>query len=273
MISFHLMSEGMLPTSAEGGIVPYSGNPLHFWQGPPVSFLHFERTGGTSLAAALTDQFHPLQIAGFDDAPDKIADRKLVWGHYTLPALRRLGPERRIVTILREPAARILSLYYFWRSIHPSQLGDVADTRVMAAQQLDLLEFLRSDHPPLRDSIDNVYVRRLAGLYGGGTPQDPLERDPEAALRGALDSLDEIVVIGISEHMPESFRGMEKVLGVNLGLSKRLNDAAANPSHHPTLFQAVERQPITAAIEAALAHLIRLDSIIYQAGCTRLAAG
>ena len=284
MISFHLMAEGLLPTNPQGGISPFSGNPLRFWQGNPVSFLHFERTGGTTLAAALTDQFHPLQIAGthgpngllhpnaaLDEVPpETIAASKLVWGHYTLPALRSLGPERRILTLLRDPVARILSLYYFWRSIQSCQLDDVADTRVMVAQERDLLGFLRSDHQPLRDSIDNVYVRRFAGLYGGATAHDPLEQNPDAALRCAIESIDQLAFIGISEHMPESFRGMEKVLGVKLGPSQRLNDAAANPTDHPTLFQAIEREPITAEIQAELAHLTRLDAAVYTACVTRL---
>ena len=284
MISFHLMGQGLLPTNIEGGIPPFSGNALHFWRDQPVSFLHFERTGGTTLAAALTDLFHPLQIAGTHGpndmlhpnaalgavTPEFIADAKLIWGHYDMPALGRLGPERRIITILREPVARIVSLYYFWRSIHPSQLGDVSDTRVMAAQELDLLGFLHSDLQPLRDSIDNVYVRRLAGLYGGATAHDPLAQDPEGAVRRAIESLDNIVFVGISEYMPESFRGMEKVLGISLGLSQRLNDAAANPTHHPTLFQAVERQAMTPEIQATLAHLTRLDTIVYEACRKRL---
>jgi hypothetical protein len=129
MISFYLMAEGSLPRSDGGGIAPRSGNPLAFWQGEPVTFLHFERTAGTTLASLLTEKFHPLQIATAplpfegqcsDTVLAVIDDHKLVWGHYDLPSFRRLNARRRIITLLREPTARILSLYYFWRSIHPS---------------------------------------------------------------------------------------------------------------------------------------------------------
>jgi hypothetical protein len=270
MVCFHLIAEGMLPKPSVGGIPPLMGNAMQCWNGPSVSFLHFERTGGTSLAAALTDRFHPLQIAAAHRAEDidnpkvAIEERKLVWGHYDLPTLRRLSPERRIITVLREPAARILSLYYFWRSIHPSQLDERADSRVMEAQRLNLLDFLQSDHQSLRDSIDNIYARRLAGLYGSGTPDDPLERDPDGALALARNALEHFAFVGISEHMADAFRGIEHALGVNLSASQRLNDAAVNPKNQPWLFRRVEHEVKTPEILAALAHLTRLDSVLYR---------
>ena len=41
----------------------------------------------------------------------------LIHGHYDLPALRRLGGGRTLMMVLREPRARLLSTYYYWRSI------------------------------------------------------------------------------------------------------------------------------------------------------------
>ena len=156
----------------------FPGNPLSYWRGQPISFLHFEKTAGTSLANLLTGLFHPLQI---DDDPergtaphvlsafpptirDDIRRKSLVWGHYDLPALHRLGPERRIVTMLREPQARVLSLYHFWRSVDPSLIdAGFVGFNVSATHELDLLNYLKSADPLIRNYIDNVYVRRLAG--------------------------------------------------------------------------------------------------------------
>ncbi len=268
----------------KGAIPPLSGNPLAFWQGRPVSFLHFERTGGTTLAAALTDKFHPLQIEDnrlqhetshlnreqMAARADALRSCKLIWGHYDLPALRRLGPDHCLLTMLREPVPRILSLYYFWRSVHPSQLADMSDTRVLLAQKLDLLSFLQSDHQPLRDTIDNVYVRRLTGLYGSGTPHDPLEGDPENALSCAVAALERFAFVGISDHMRESFRGIQDVLRVDLGESQRLNDAASNPALQPTLYRHVAREGTNSDIQSALDRLTRLDCILYDAARTRI---
>ncbi len=283
MISFHLMKEGLLTANEKGGIAPRSGNPLAFWQGQPVTFLHFERTAGTTLATLLTEKFHPLQIATaplpFDvidtgGLMDHVDDHKLVWGHYDLPSFRRLNARRRIITLLREPTSRILSLYHFWRSIHPSQLETFDDSRVVQAQSLGLLNFLQSDHAPIRDSIDNVYTRRLAGLNGGGTPNDPLQQDPDRCLASALIALEHLSFVGIVEHISETLTGLEDLLGTKLGDAPlRLNDSAGNPTNHPTIYRNLDREEITPAIQDVLTHLTRLDRVIYNACLNKLLAG
>jgi hypothetical protein len=269
MVYFQLIAEGKLPAPSVGGIPPLSGNAFAVWQGPAVSFLHVERTGGTSLAASLTAGFHPLQIWAAHRVEDleqpkaNPDDRKLVWGHYDLPTLLRLDPARRIVTVLREPAARILSLYYFWRSIHPAQLAVMADSRVAEAHRLPLLDFLHSAHQPIRDSIDNVYVRRLTGLYAAGTMHDQLRQDPDAALAQARTALAKFAYVGVSETMSETIRGIERVLGVTLGAVHRLNETVANPDRNPLHFRAVTREAMTPEISTALADLTRLDGVLY----------
>jgi hypothetical protein len=283
MISFYLMAKGSLARTEEGGIAPRSGNPLAFWQGEPVTFLHFERTAGTTLATLLTEQFHPLQIATAPltfDVPDgsgilqRIDDHKLVWGHYDLPSFRRLSARRRIITLLREPKARILSLYYFWRSIHPSQLEAIDDERVLQAQSLCLLDFLHSDHQSLRDSIDNVYVRRLAGLPGSGTCNDPLEQNPDFALAQAIAALEHVHFVGIVEHMAETLAGLEVALGTALArMPFKLNDSAGNLTNYPTVYRHIEREEFTPDIHDALERLTRLDRVIYEACSRELLSG
>jgi hypothetical protein len=95
------------------------GNGLAVWSGPPVTFLHLEKTGGMAVLAALAAHFHPLQIDAdqrrahpphlFCPLPPflvpQLRRRMLVWGHYDLPSIRRLGPGRFTFTLLREPCA------------------------------------------------------------------------------------------------------------------------------------------------------------------------
>jgi hypothetical protein len=278
MVSFYLMAEGSLPRTEGGGIAPRSGNPLAFWQGEPVTFLHFERTAGTTLATLLTEKFHPLQIATaplpFDGQCADLAridDHKLIWGHYDLPAFRRLNARRRIITLLREPTARILSLYYFWRSIDPSRLRMFDDGRVLLAQSLNLLDFLHSDHQSLRDSIDNVYVRRLTGLGGSGTSNDLLEQDPDLSLARAFAALEHVHFVGIVEHLSETLAGLKVALGTDLvSAPLRLNDSAGNPTNYPTMYRQIEREELTPAIQDALARMTRLDRVLYQSCAAKL---
>ena len=283
-----LQSEGRLPPQESVGGVAWSvgsqvGDPLSFWDGPPVSFMHVEKTAGTALASALARRFHPLQI---DADPNRsmpphvrsafptpalagVCERKLVWGHYDLPSLRRLGSQRLVVTMLREPRGRILSLYYYWRSVRLSSLEDFQNTEVRLAHQLDLLAFLQSDELSIRNSIDNVYARRLTGRYAMADGPDALAADGEGTLRMALRGLDTIAFVGVVERMDESLDKLSAALKTTLRV-ERDNDGIENASAHPALFRPVERAEPTAAIAAELDRLTSLDRLIYASCLARL---
>ena len=135
---------------------PRPGNALRVWSGPPVTFLHLEKTAGMSVVAAFTAQFHPLQIDAdlrrafpphvLSPLPPFLLPRvrrcAFVWGHYDVPSIRRLGPGRFTFTLLRDPAARIVSLYRYWRGQAALDLGwNGMNAPVLAAQRLSLAEF------------------------------------------------------------------------------------------------------------------------------------
>ncbi len=122
----------------------------------------------------LSAQFHPLQIDAdlrrafpphvLTPLPPFLLDRvrrcALVWGHYDVPSIRRLGADRFTFTLLREPKARIVSLYRYWRGQAALDLGwNGMNQPVLAAQRLSLAEFLATDDPWILDYIDNFYVR------------------------------------------------------------------------------------------------------------------
>ena len=289
LLLFEMMRDGRLPRPAQIGtrpipIAPQVGDPLCFWEGRPVSFLHLEKTAGTALANALTERFHPLQI---DQDPNRtmpphrrsafptpalaaIRERKLVWGHYDLPSLLRLDPQRAIVTMLRDPAARILSLYGYWRSVEPSSLERFGNEELKLAQRLDLLAFLRHDDPSLVDMIDNLYVRRLTGLYWSGAAVDPLRADPGRALALARQALGGLSFVGVVERMEESVAGLSAAIGATLSSPRRENISDANVASTPGVFRRVEPVDVTPAVAAELDRLTSLDRVIYAECLARL---
>jgi hypothetical protein len=147
---------------------PNGGDHLQVWLGPKITFLHLEKTAGMSVTSVLSSRFHPMQI---DPDPrrsfpphvltplppfliDRIKRYALVWGHYDVPSIRRLGADRFVFTVLRDPRARILSLYRYWRSTAAQDLGWAGMNQpVLAAQTLPLLAFLRSDDPAITSTI------------------------------------------------------------------------------------------------------------------------
>jgi uncharacterized membrane protein YkvA (DUF1232 family) len=258
---------------------PGAGNSLSVWSGPNVTFLHLEKTAGMSVVAALSAHFHPLQIDAdlrrafpphvLTPLPPFLVPRlrrcALVWGHYDLPSIRRLGEGRFTFTFLRDPASRIVSLYRYWRAQAARDLGwNGMNQPVLAAQRLTLVEFLESDDPWILDYIDNFYVRRLTGRYALGQAADPLAGDPEGLLRAALLALDAFDFIGLTERTGESLAR----LGGRLGFPP-----PAQPPRVNVTRQDREAGLDDPAVRKALARLTRLDRVIYDAAVARFHAG
>jgi hypothetical protein len=251
---------------------PRTGNGLVVWSGPRLTFLHLEKTAGMSVIAALSAQFHPLQIDAhlrrafpphvlnpiIHFRHNEVKRAALVWGHYDMPCIGHLGSDRFIFTFLREPAARIVSLYRYWRGQAALDLGwRGMNQPVLLAQQLDLADFLESDDQMLVNYLDNFYVRRLTGHYVWPHEPDFLAQNPEAALQAALAALDRIDFIGITEDTEGSLAR----------LGKRLGFAPPQRSPRVNVTRAAgEMGIIDARAGAALERLTRLDRVIYEAG-------
>jgi Protein of unknown function (DUF1232) len=256
-----------------------AGNCLRVWSGPKVTFLHLEKTGGMAVTEVLAAQFHPLQIDAdprrafpphvLTPLPPFLLERvrrcALVWGHYDVPSIRRLGDGRFTFTLLREPKARILSLYLYWRGQAALDLGwNGMNQPVLAAQSLSLAEFLATNDPWILDYIDNFYVRRLTGQYCSFGRRDPLRAAPEEWLAQALLALEGFDFVGLSEDSDGAIARLSRLLGfaapplvprVNVTRSEYRVSPGADPD-----------------VAAALDRLTRLDQVIYAAAVKRYLA-
>ncbi len=269
-----LLSTQRSGTSGRLGAAQMMGDPMTLWRGPPVRFLHLEKTAGSSLVNALTAQFHPLQIDPDPDRntppherrpfPDATASAQagaaLVWGHYDLPSLRRLDGDTPCFTlcVFREPRARILSLYYYWRA----NQEDPAPT-VRCARENGLLAFLRTRDPLILNYVDNLYVRRLTGSYAspGG---DRLAEEPDEALRDALRAVDTLDLLGLSDRLDETLQRLGALTGFTPPLhTPRVNVLARSEGNAFLPYRPTAREPVTAEIEAELDRLTRFDQVVY----------
>ncbi|OYV36578.1 MAG: hypothetical protein B7Z80_15220, partial [Rhodospirillales bacterium 20-64-7] len=203
-----------------------AGNLFTAWTGPPIAFLHIEKSAGTALLRWLLAHFHPTQI---DHAPHRdlaphllsrpvsLVDRArypIIWGHYDLPSLRQFDSQRFTFTVLREPRSRLASFYDFWRSVDPASFDPQTSFALGFAHRSSLVEFLDCTDPLISDLLDNVYVRRLTGLYASGSGGDPLRDDPQAALAKAIAALDGLDFVGISEQLDASAARLARRLGI-----------------------------------------------------------
>lgn len=127
-------------------------------------FLHLPKTAGTSLRAALARHFRPEEVfrpEGLADWGEALADpgRYRFWaGHMPFSLVALIPPPVFVVTLLRDPVERILSLYTFWR-----RHADPARPHLRVAMECDLEGFLASAEPAVRNGTDNHVARLLHG--------------------------------------------------------------------------------------------------------------
>ncbi len=261
------------------------GNLYTAWSGTPLAFLHFEKCGGIAVMHWLAAKFHPEQINPDDhrDLPPHLCYRTpallgqdparypLIWGHYDLATLTRFAPGHMLFTLLREPRARLRSLYQFWRSVDPAVIDPDLSFSVVLAHRLTMEEFFNHEDPMLIDLIDNIFVRRLTGLYATGAVTDPLRADPEAALQQAMRALDGLGFVGITESLQDSLAAFAAILGVPPPDGDiRANVTAENSADPSGWFRAIPAAELTPAAEAALDRRTGLDRVLYAHALARM---
>ena len=127
--------------------------------------LHVPRTGGTSLNTILSrnvaeDEILSLGLHEIDELtalpPRDRQQKKLLFGHLEHGVARHLPQHSIYIALLRDPAARLFSIYGFLQHDPSGPL---------AAAAPGFGGFLRAalDDPDLRLEVDNGQTRRLAG--------------------------------------------------------------------------------------------------------------
>ncbi|WP_313138095.1 hypothetical protein [Paracoccus jeotgali] len=233
-----------------------------------VVLFHFPKTGGTSLHDFLVPHFPreticPERLRNLDRLdPAQLAGYRYVSAHMDYERFRLIPAPRYAITVLREPKARILSLYYFWRAHSWKVIEERGLHGPRRAKELGLLEFLRHRTGGLPSDTDNYYARSLLGRHWVG-PRGEMRLSDEEALSAALSHLAEFDTVGITEDMPGLFRRVSARLG--LAMPEELPWARSSRSYGalPDM-EEVAREEITPEIDAELDRLTRLDRVIYE---------
>jgi hypothetical protein len=183
-------------------------------------FLHIQKTAGTSLIEAVRPRYGQSLVSHGDcwgRTPASLADVGFVSGHIGYDFARHLMPSRFSFTFLRDPAERILSMYYFCRSRDPARF-----MIYRRAHELDLADFLRAGfHDPwVRKNIWNNQVWQLAHGYGHLDDRSIDDFSETELLALAMRHLDELSFVGFTESFPADQRTVLSALGLPPGAER-----------------------------------------------------
>ena len=126
--------------------------------------LHIPKTAGTSLRESLVSAHPELQIRQVIDPTLETMgpDVDVVSGHISYEDAIRYGDQ--IVTVLRHPVDRFVSIYYFWRELYDKKIERTRKTTL--AHSLSLLEFARAmDEPELCSELMNRMTWQLHSSF------------------------------------------------------------------------------------------------------------
>ncbi|MGI4746617.1 MAG: sulfotransferase domain-containing protein [Janthinobacterium lividum] len=191
--------------------------------GSRLVFMHILKCGGTTLHTMLASQFPPELICPErhdtlgDWTINELSAYELFSGHYDLAWCRSIPGDVRMVTLLREPKARLLSLYYFWKSHRPHPDRDVYDLMLLA-RDCSAEEFF--DHPVV--AMHTIIRNGISGQLTRMTNrpkldiEDPVMADPDAVLAGSWEALRSFASFGIMERFEESRILLNRMLGLSM---------------------------------------------------------
>jgi hypothetical protein len=195
-------------------------------------FLHIPKCAGTSLHAILSAQpdrsLCPERHNGLANwSPAQLATFDLFSGHFDIESLNLIpAGKRKIVTLLRDPSRRLISLYRFLRA-HTARAVELSGHNmglVTLARQLDPVAFFRQPTLQRHPTINNGIVRQLTQTlphkrwekYAPGQCYAPalVDRDPAAAVKLACQNLENFASFGLQEHMESSVHRILAALGM-----------------------------------------------------------
>lgn len=260
-------SRGTLPDFSYNPVLPNPG-PL----GPDdrLVFLHIEKTAGSTAHHVLAPNFPEEQICPvrfgislpfWESA--RLARYRFFSLHASLRMIHPIPGPKKVITFLREPVARLMSHYNFWRSVRDEVIEQENLENIRYVKQLALKDLLSPT--PLATAPDfwNLHTQRLAGdLFVA--PSGRAWRDEQELLDAALANLENLATVGITEYPELSFQRIAEDLDIpNRYDGIRLNVTANNATSEPNRFELLDPAVDDETAER-LDSATRLDRRVYD---------
>jgi hypothetical protein len=204
---------------------------------PRFAFVHVPKSAGSSIKSAVGARCDPATVSprqldqvlfgGFDrfdampnqtheiiavDGAAALGGCDVVMGHFSVASFSPHFDTTEMMTVLREPRTRLLSLYTFWRGWSPERHADWdpydASRRAVTASWDEFL-----NDPSLASQTDNVVARMLLSPH----PKIPCDRfisvmDQDEITQAASTLLDQFGFAGVVESGTDLWMGLSEWL-------------------------------------------------------------
>ena len=231
-----------------------------------VVFLHIPKTAGRTLSSSLVRNFPPRDTIHLDILDSKLDDEmeriplesrsraRLLWGHVPYGVHTHMPRSCEYVTVLREPVARVVSVYKYILRTPRHVLHD----RVVS-RGVGLEEYIESGMD--EGQTENSQTRQLSGRQFGVVDEE--------ALAEAKRNLQGFLVVGLTERFEESFALLRRALRLRIPFYVTRNESPPFRASDSALKLVRERTELDRELYAFARDLF-LDQVSNQGTSFRL---
>jgi hypothetical protein len=181
----------------------------------------FERAAGGSLR--VFPHFEEERFTNVDPAQYDFFS-----GHFGFKTAATLGG--KLITVLRDPVDRFVSVYYFWRQLLED--GREKNLKTMLASKYSLAEFVKiRDEPALLVALHNTMTWQIAHGTSLASRRElrQLGKTEDDVYKLALANLSKFALVGIQERLELFEKAVERKFSVSVEF-KRANVTVARAS-------------------------------------------
>lgn len=236
-------------------------------------FLHIPKCGGTTLHNMLVDWYgqenmHQERHNGlyYYSARD-LATKTLFSGHYDYYATQLVPGSPRLITFLRDPRSRLISLYHFHRSHREELIERYNLTLARWANENNIDDYFANEQVRAHPAINNSITRHLSNQPQLGRASGDIEAGgiPVEVLRDqAIANLANFDFVGMMEDYDTSITRLTTLLG------KPAPEEIGRARNFETLIETdpnmkkIDKQTPTDKTHALLDDLVREDEAVYD---------
>jgi len=186
----------------------------------PIFFLHVPKTAGTAVRLFLEAPLRRDEIYRVASSPAEIPRRrdepfapsiKFVSGHVPY-WFKEAIPGAQTLLFLRDPVERVLSTYYYWKSLPKPAADDHSQEAELMreVEGVSLEDFVTNENAYWRHSISN-YACLLVGHTSPWALDTPFDASTAARAHERLDSIE---MVGVVERLSDSLSLIANRLGI-----------------------------------------------------------
>jgi len=232
-----------------------------------VIFLHIPKCGGTTLHSILeawygAQMVHSERHNGlYNVTAASLASKRVFSGHYDFYSVNLVPGTRKLISFLRPPRDRLVSLYNFHRAHGPEIIERQNLTLARWANQYDIDDYFRNPEVRAHPAINNAMAHYLSDhpQVGPATGVGP-DRLRDEALRN-LEAFD---FIGFQDDYAASLDRLARLLGNPApGSVSRLQDLDTLMTTNSQM-RVIEKQRPSDATQGLMDDLVVEDEKIYR---------